>query len=110
MMVKGVMDRRIDPEAFFGAGSLLLLASLLLSRVTLAALARGAIASIRQLAFRNLGRRPGRAIAVVAVLAAGGFLVLSVQVFRKEAPSGPRGAEFRHGRVCSSWGTCGSRV
>lgn len=89
MMVKGVMDRRINPEAFFGAGSLLLLASLLLSRVTLGALARGAIASIRQLAFRNLGRRPGRAIAVVAVLAAGGFLVLSVQVFRKEAPSGP---------------------
>jgi len=89
LLINGVISRRNDPESFFGAGSLLLIAALLLSRSLLETLASGAVRSIRELAFRNLGRRPGRAIAVVAVLAAGGFLVLSVQVFRKEPSSGP---------------------
>jgi len=88
LLSEGVIHRRMDPEAFFGAGSLLLLAALFLSRGLLGRLASGAITSIRHLAFRNLGRRPGRAIAVISVLAAGAFLVLSVQVFRKEASAG----------------------
>lgn len=89
LLLHGVLNRRVDAEAFFSAGSLLLISALLLSRIWLGSLAEGSIKSIRQLALRNLGRRPGRAVAVIAVLAAGGFLVLSVQVFRKEAQSGP---------------------
>jgi putative ABC transport system permease protein len=79
-----------DPGLFFGGGSLLLVSLLLGCRLGLERFAKGAVRAIRQLAWRNVGRRPGRATAVVSVLAAGAFLVLSVQVFRKEAPAGPQ--------------------
>jgi putative ABC transport system permease protein len=79
-----------DPELFFSGGSLLLVSLLLVCRLGLDRLARGGVRAIRQLAWRNVGRRPGRATAVVSVLAAGAFLVLSVQVFRKESPAGPQ--------------------
>jgi ABC-type lipoprotein release transport system permease subunit len=78
------------PELFFGGGSLLLVSLLMGCRRGLEWLAQGSVRAIRQLAWRNVGRRPGRAAAVVSVLAAGAFLVLSVQVFRKEPPSGPQ--------------------
>jgi putative ABC transport system permease protein len=77
-----------DPELFFSGGALLLLSLLLACRLGLERLAGGPVRAIRQLAWRNVGRRPGRATAVVSVLAAGAFLVLSVQVFRKEPLSG----------------------
>jgi hypothetical protein len=77
-----------DPELFFSGGSLLLISLLLACRLGLERLAGGPVRAIRQLAWRNVGRRPGRATAVVSVLAAGAFLVLSVQVFRKEPPAG----------------------
>jgi hypothetical protein len=79
-----------DPELFFGGGSLLLVSLLLVCRLGLDRLAGGKVRAIRQLAWRNVGRRTGRATAVVSVLAAGAFLVLSVQVFQKEVPSGPQ--------------------
>ena len=79
-----------DPGLFFSGGSLLLVSLLLVCRLGLDRLATGGVRAIRQLAWRNVGRRPGRATAVVSVLAAGAFLVLSVQVFRKEPPSGPQ--------------------
>lgn len=79
-----------DPGLFFGGGSLLLVSLLLGCRLGLERFSRGAVRAIRQLAWRNVGRRPGRATAVVSVLAAGAFLVLSVQVFRKDPPVGPQ--------------------
>jgi hypothetical protein len=57
-------------------------------RAILGLFAKGRLRAIRHLAWRNAGRRPGRAVAVIAVLAAGAFLVLSVEVFRKEPSSG----------------------
>ena len=84
----GVWKRQIDPEAFFCGGSLLLIAFLMGCRAILGWFATGRLRAIRHLAWRNAGRRPGRAVAVIAVLAAGAFLVLSVEVFRKEPSSG----------------------
>jgi hypothetical protein len=89
-----------DPEFFFSGGSLLLVCLLLVCRLGLNRLAAGNVRAIRQLAWRNVGRRPGRATAVVSVLAAGAFLVLSVQVFRKEAPAGPQQRASGTGSRC----------
>ncbi len=88
MLASVLSKREVNPEFFFGGGCLLLVALLILSRLWLGRFARGTVRAIRQLAWRNMGRRPGRSAAIVAVLASGVFMVLSVQVFRKEAPQG----------------------
>lgn len=72
------------PEWFFLCGSLALAAFLGAVRWFLLAAASGEMDSLGLLALRNAGRRVSRSLTTVAVLAAGGFLVLSVQVFRKE--------------------------
>jgi len=89
----GLWKREVDPEGFFGGGSLLLIALLLGCRWALGRLSRGRLSAIRHLALRNAGRRPGRAVAVIAVLAAGAFLVLSVEVFRKDTAEGGKGRD-----------------
>ncbi len=89
----GLWKREVDPEGFFGGGSLLLIALLLGCRLALGRLSRGRLSAIRHLALRNAGRRPGRAVAVIAVLAAGAFLVLSVEVFRKDTAEGGKGRD-----------------
>lgn len=71
------------PEWFFLCGFLALGAFLGVVRWVLIGAASGAMDSLGRLALRNAGRRMSRSLATVAVLAAGGFLVLSVQVFRK---------------------------
>lgn len=70
--------------AFFGAGSLLLVAGLALVRLRLSAVHTGA-SSLYRLAMSNATRRPGRSLAVVAMLASGTFLVASVGVHHKSA-------------------------
>ena len=88
LILNCVIKREVNSGVFFGAGALLLVGLLLLCRLWLGRLSSGRLKSIGSLSRRNLGRRPGRSLAVVAVLAAGAFMVLSVQVFRKEPPAG----------------------
>jgi ABC-type antimicrobial peptide transport system permease subunit len=73
------------PELFFGIGALVLISFFALCKCSLRFVAGGLISSARQLAFRNAGRRSKRSLAVVGVLAAGAFLVLSVRVFQKDS-------------------------
>ena len=80
----GLWRREVNPGGFFGGGSLLLIALLVGCRLVLGRLAQGRLRAIRHLAIRNAGRRPVRAVAVISVLAAGAFLVLSVEVFHKD--------------------------
>lgn len=77
-----------ESGAFFSAGALLLIAVLSLSHGVLRHLAckRGVkLRSVRQLALRNTTRRSGRSLAVIALLAGGCFLVISVGAFRQDS-------------------------
>ncbi|MHC4168984.1 MAG: ABC transporter permease [Planctomycetota bacterium] len=73
--------------AFFGAGALLLTAGLTLSGVLLKMVAgrwKAPMASLGGLGLRNSTRRSGRSLAVVALIACGIFLVISVEAFRHD--------------------------
>jgi ABC-type lipoprotein release transport system permease subunit len=73
-------------EAFFGAGSLLLIGGLALAWRWLRALAgaAGGLTSVAQLGVRNAARRRGRSLATIAVLASGVFMVVAVDSFRHQ--------------------------
>ena len=78
--------------AFFGAGALLLIAMLALCRRLLTGLGAPSAAGINSIAglgMRNSGRRPGRSLATIALLASGTFLVVAVQANRLEPPADP---------------------
>lgn len=83
-----VVNRQTSPEWFFACGSLALVAFLAGARCFLSGAAVGDLGTVSKLALRNAGRRMSRSLATVGVLAAGGFLVLSVQVFRKVPDAG----------------------
>jgi len=70
--------------AFFGAGSLALIAALSACSLLLGRMGRSSPwrASLSRLGRRNSGRRRSRSLATIAMLAAGTFLVLSVSVHR----------------------------
>lgn len=77
-----------NAEAFFEAGSLLLMAGLAAASAWLAALARSA--NPRQLSFGGLGvracaRRRKRSLATIALLACGCFVIVSISAFRLDA-------------------------
>jgi ABC-type lipoprotein release transport system permease subunit len=76
-----------SPPAFFGAGSLLLIAGLLGCRWWLRRLAvvrtEDALPSLSALGIRNATRQRGRSIATIAVLACGVFMVVAVDAFRE---------------------------
>jgi putative ABC transport system permease protein len=73
------------PEAFFGAGALLLMSGLAGCRTWLQrnAMGGGKLVSLAGLARRNTARRAGRSLAVVTVLACGVFVVVAVDSFRQ---------------------------
>jgi ABC-type lipoprotein release transport system permease subunit len=76
-------------EAFFGAGSLLLIAGLSLGlgwlrRIALAT--TNGLESIQQFGARNTTRRRERSLATIAVLAGGVFIVVAVDSFRHPLP------------------------
>ena len=86
--------------AFFGAGTLLLIAGIAVSRLVLQRLGGGSSTAVGNtgtaptvasgapatlaLALRGAARRPGRSLTVVAVLASGIFMVVSVNAFRAD--------------------------
>ena len=85
-------DIQAHPEIFLGAGAILLVAGMALSHWTLAALSgktSEGIRSIAALAARNAGRRRGRGLAVIGMIAAGSFLVIAVGANRKSAIGDP---------------------
>lgn len=75
-----------SPEAFFGAGSLLLGSALCGARFWLrhqAIAATPGLDDLTQLAARNAARRRGRSLTTIAVLASGVFMVVAVDSFRQ---------------------------
>jgi ABC-type lipoprotein release transport system permease subunit len=77
-----------DAEAFFEAGSLLLIAGLAAAWAWLAALAqraRGARLSFSGLGVRGCARRRKRSLATIALLACGSFVIVSIGAFRLDA-------------------------
>ena len=82
--------------AFFGAGTLLLGACLLLVAARLAGdrgrAGQGAAASLAALGFRQAAFRPGRSVLAIALVAFAAFVVVSVGAFRHTGPpdTGPR--------------------
>jgi hypothetical protein len=78
-----------DTAGFFGAGSLLLAAALLLARQLLAGRPRAALAvrSVGGLGLRGLSFRPGRSVLCVALVAAATFVIVAVGAFRHDGPA-----------------------
>ena len=73
--------------AFFGAGSLLLIAGLCMVYSFLGGVGAnliGSVCSVRGLSWRNCTRRCGRSLAVAALIAAGSFLVVSIGAFKHD--------------------------
>jgi ABC-type antimicrobial peptide transport system permease subunit len=76
--------------AFFGAGTLVLVAGLAQAHAGLAMLARraaGARLTLAGLGIRNATRRRGRSLGVIAVLACGVFMVVAVGANRRGSPA-----------------------
>ena len=77
---------------FFGAGALLLTASLcagwgwLASRKRQAVL--GATGGVVRMGFRNASWRPGRSLLSIGMMASAAFIIVSVDAFRREIPEG----------------------
>ena len=86
--------RGTNPEVFFTAGSLVLLAGIGFSQSLLARLTRTTelAQSLNALGRRNAARRRGRSVTTISVLASGVFLVVAVNVFRQgpQATAGDR--------------------
>jgi hypothetical protein len=86
----GLLGRMNATAAFFGAGALLLGASLLLVAARLAGERRRAeasgAASVRALGFRQPAFRPGRSVPAVALVAFASFVIVSVGAFRHSGP------------------------
>jgi len=82
--------------AFFGAGALLLVGTLALSRATLRTMARGwnrPMVSLQGLGLRNATRRTGRSLAIVGLLACGVFLVVAVGANRRDPRNETKGRD-----------------
>lgn len=78
-----------QPLIFFGAGSLLMLAGVLVLNAQLRrwrqAASRTPLATAWQLGRRNTARRAGRSLALAGLLAAGVFMISSMDAFRLDA-------------------------
>jgi putative ABC transport system permease protein len=77
-----------DPEAFFSAGALLLIAGLAGASAWLGRLAREAGVAhltLSRLGVRGCARRRTRSLATIALLACGSFVIVAIGVFRLDA-------------------------
>ena len=79
---------KLDQTAgFFGAGTLLLMAALLLESAWLRSRGFAAIGSQVTLGLRSAAYRPGRSILCIALIASATFVIVSLEAFQREAPS-----------------------
>jgi hypothetical protein len=82
----GALGRLDATAAFFGAGALLLAASLLVVAARLAGERRRAgpagTSSLRALGFRQAAFRPGRSVLAIALVAFAAFVIVAVGAFR----------------------------
>jgi hypothetical protein len=77
-----------NAEAFFSAGSLLLIAGLALAAAWMTALAHRASSvqlTVRSLGVRGCVRRRNRSLATMALLASGCFVIVAIGAFRQDA-------------------------
>ena len=84
-----ILDRT---AAFFGSGTLLLVAGLcgvaaILRRPPRTALGGTGWRAVARIGLRNAGDRPGRSILAIGVIASATFLLVAVGAFRREAPT-----------------------
>ena len=87
IILLGIKGEGASPGAFFAAGSLLLLALILKSRLFISYMdiKVGQVKlTLQSLAIRNCGRRRGRSLAVIAMLACGSFIVIAVGANRHD--------------------------
>jgi putative ABC transport system permease protein len=97
VLVAASFAGKVSPTAgFFGAGGLLLIAALVLTRRVVAGRPRSAAAtgSVTALGFRGVSFRPGRSVLCIALVASATFVIVSVGSFRREGPpdvSDPKG-------------------
>ncbi len=83
--------RESNPQVFFGAGALLLIAGLLWVRVWIRGLGQAASrptlenTALKSLALRALARRPSRSLGTVALLASAAFLIVAIAAMKLDA-------------------------
>jgi putative ABC transport system permease protein len=71
-----------DAGAFFGAGTLLLIAAIFFEWARLRGFS-GMVSSVVKLGVRNASHRPGRSVLVVALISSAVFLVVALDAFRR---------------------------
>ena len=85
VLVGAGLAGRLDPAAgFFGAGTLLLIAALLLLHAWLHTRRLVPIRGQSTLGMRNVAYRPGRSILCIALIASATFVIVSLEAFRQE--------------------------
>ena len=88
VLLAAALVRAMDQTAaFFGAGTLFLIAALALQSAFLNRRGSASIGGLTTLALRNAAYRPGRSILCIAQIACATFLVVSVDAFRQTGDS-----------------------
>ncbi len=87
----GLVHAMDETGAFFGAGTLLLIAAISFQSALLNRRTAGAMGSLTALAMRNVAWRPGRSVLCIAQIACATFLIVSVDAFRQTGDSGGTG-------------------
>jgi len=88
VLLAAALLRALDQTAaFFGAGTLLLIAAISLQSAVLNRRSSAFIGGLKTLALRNAAYRPGRSILCIAQIACATFLIVSVDAFRQAGDS-----------------------